>query len=133
MLTALGDALPGQGAAFLVVSPDLAVSAVSRAGEKIFGDEDDLIGAHLLDVVTSPLGDGQLEDHARRAAQRRRETLVASRAAEGRLRAVRGHPVRPHRALLVPRRRAPRGRAGPLRFSLIRRAETVQERVHRLR
>jgi ribosomal protein S27AE len=75
MLTALGDALPGQGAAFLVVSSDLAVSAVSRAGEKLFGDEDGLIGTHLLDVVSSPLGDGQLEDHTRRAAQRRRETL----------------------------------------------------------
>ncbi len=75
MLTALGDALPGQAAAFLVVTPDLAVSAVSRAGDKIFGDEETLVGAHLLDVVTSPLGDGQLEDHARRAAQRRRETL----------------------------------------------------------
>jgi ribosomal protein S27AE len=76
MLTALGDALPGPAAAFLIVSADLAVSAVSRSGEKLFGDEDALMGAHLLDVLTSPLGDGQLEDHARRAAERRRETLA---------------------------------------------------------
>jgi hypothetical protein len=76
MLTALADALPGPDAAFMVVTVQLAVSAVSRAGDKLFGQENELMGAHLFTVVTSPLGDTQLEQHVRRATQRRCETVA---------------------------------------------------------
>jgi hypothetical protein len=76
MLTSPGDALPGPGAPFIVATSELAVSAVSLAGDKLFGDEDELMGAQLLSVLTSPLGDHQLEQHVRRAAQNRSETVA---------------------------------------------------------
>ena len=42
------DALPGEAAAFLILDNELNVSAVSEGGERFFGEEDELIGAHLL-------------------------------------------------------------------------------------
>jgi hypothetical protein len=76
MLTSLSDALPGPSAAFIVVTAELAVSAVSRSGDKLFGEEGELMGSHLLSVVTSPLGGEQLEHHVVRATERRRETVT---------------------------------------------------------
>ena len=76
MLTSSGDALPGPGAAFMVVTAELSVSAVSRSGDKLFGEEGELTGSHLLAIVTCPLGDDQLEQHIRRAAERRCETVA---------------------------------------------------------
>jgi hypothetical protein len=64
------DALPGEAAAFLILDYELRVSAVSEAGERYFGKEKTLIGAELLDLVTSPLGDDQLVRNASVAAQR---------------------------------------------------------------
>jgi hypothetical protein len=64
------DALPGAAAAFLILDYELRVSAVSEAGERFFGKENTLIGAGLLDLVTSPLGDDQLVRKAGVAAQR---------------------------------------------------------------
>jgi PAS domain-containing protein len=108
MLTALSDALPGSAAAFLIVTDRLEVSAVSQAGEKLFGAEDLIMGAHLLDLLTSPVGDGQMEDHARRAAERRRETVSlpvrlkpAHGAAVGTLSARIAHCSSPAAALLA--------------------------------
>ena len=76
MLTCSRDAMPGTAAAFLVVSFDLRVSAVSEAGEKIFGREQALVGKPLLDVISSPLGDDQLVRYAGQAAQRACEPMV---------------------------------------------------------
>jgi hypothetical protein len=76
MLTSQGDALPSAGAAFVVVTAELAVSAVSRSGDKLFGEEGELIGSHLLSLLTCPLGDPQLEQHVRRAATTRCETVA---------------------------------------------------------
>ena len=64
------DALPGDAAAFLILDYELRVSAVSEAGERYFGKEKTLIGAGLLDLLTSPLGDDQLARKAGVAAQR---------------------------------------------------------------
>jgi hypothetical protein len=64
------DALPGDAAAFLILDFELRVSAVSEAGERYFGKEQSLIGAGLLDLVTSPLGDDQLARKTCVAAQR---------------------------------------------------------------
>ena len=64
------DALPGDAAAFLILDYELRVSAVSEAGERFFGKEATVIGAGLLDLVTSPLGDDQLVRKASVAAQR---------------------------------------------------------------
>jgi hypothetical protein len=70
------DALPGEAAAFLILDYELKVSAVSEGGERYFGEEDELIGAHLLDLLTSPLGDAQLTRHAGLAALRPCDPLV---------------------------------------------------------
>jgi hypothetical protein len=76
LLTCGHDALLGDGAAFLICTYDLRVTAVSEAGEQIFGRQEDLLGADLLDLATCPLGDVQLARHAALAAQRPREPVV---------------------------------------------------------
>ena len=76
MLSCSRDVLPGARAAFLVVTFDLTVSAVSDAGEKLFGPEQKLIGRPLLDLITSPMGDDRLARRVGQAAQRAREPVV---------------------------------------------------------
>jgi hypothetical protein len=76
MLSCARDVLPGDAAAFVICTYDLTVTAVSLAGEQFFGKEDKVVGTHLLDLVTSPLGDDQLMRHAGLAAQRACEPLV---------------------------------------------------------
>jgi hypothetical protein len=70
VLSCSRDALPGEAAAFLILDFELRVSAVSEVGERYFGNEKTLIGAGLLDLVTSPLGDDQLARKTAVAAQR---------------------------------------------------------------
>jgi hypothetical protein len=76
VLSCARDALPGDAAAFVICTFELVVSAVSQSGERIFGREDRLVGSHLLDHVTSPLGDDQLARHAGLAAQRETEPVI---------------------------------------------------------
>ena len=76
LLSCSRDALPGEAAAFVICTYDLGVTAVSQAGEVIFGREDQVVGKHLLDLVTSPLGDDQLARHAGLAAQRACDPVV---------------------------------------------------------
>ena len=76
VLSCSRDALPGDAAAFLICTYELLVSAVSQAGERIFGKQEKLVGSHLLDHVTSPLGDDQLARHAGQAAQRPTDPVV---------------------------------------------------------
>jgi hypothetical protein len=76
MLTCARDVLPGDAAAFLICTYDLSVTAVSQAGERIFGKEDRVVGKSLLELVTSPMGDDQLARHAGLAAQRECDPLV---------------------------------------------------------
>jgi len=73
LLSCRGDALPGE--AFLICTYDLEITAVSEAGESIFGAQEGLLGAHLLDLATCPLGDEQLARHTALAAQRAREPV----------------------------------------------------------
>ena len=68
------EALPGD--AFLICTYELEVSAVSEAGEEIFGEQDGLVGSKLLDLATCPLGDEQLARHVALAAARPREPVV---------------------------------------------------------
>lgn len=58
------------GAAFLICTHELMVTAVSQAGEKIFGKQDRLVGVPLLDLVTCPVGEDQLGRYAELAALR---------------------------------------------------------------
>jgi len=74
LLTCQRDALPGES--FVICTYELSVTAVSQAGERIFGAQEALLGAHLLDLATCPLGDEQLARHAALAAQRPREPVT---------------------------------------------------------
>jgi hypothetical protein len=106
LLTCGRDALPGAAAAFLVITFELAISAVSHAGEKVFGPEQSVTGMSLLDVLTSPLGDDQLARNVGQAAQRACDPMVMPvRLAQGRSRigtmAARIATCGPPRAALV--------------------------------
>jgi hypothetical protein len=74
LLTCRHEALPGE--AFLICNYELEVSAVSEAGEEVFGEQDGLVGSHLLDLATCPLGDEQLARHVALAAARPRDPVV---------------------------------------------------------
>src|SRR5439155_3412505 len=76
VLTCGRDAMPGAAAAFVIVNFDLSVSAVSEAGETVFGPEQTLVGMGLLDFVTSPLGDDHLARNVGHAAQRACDPIV---------------------------------------------------------
>jgi hypothetical protein len=76
VLSCQRDALPGQAAAFLILDYELRVCAVSEAGERYFGPQEELIGKELLELVMSPLGDDQLSRSAELAAQRPCEAVV---------------------------------------------------------
>jgi hypothetical protein len=73
LLTCRSDALPGE--AFVICTYELSVTAVSEGGESIFGTQDEMLGADLLDLATCPLGDDQLARHTALAAQRAREPV----------------------------------------------------------
>ena len=69
--------LPRGGAAFLIVTSDLRISAASAAVEPLLGDPDALVGELVLDVVS---GDPALPRWIARAAMgSRRVTSVALR------------------------------------------------------
>jgi hypothetical protein len=74
LLTCRHEALPGD--AFVICTYELEVSAVSEAGEQIFGEQDGLVGSKLLDLASCPLGDHQLARHVALAAARPREPVV---------------------------------------------------------
>jgi hypothetical protein len=76
MLSCGRDALPGDGAAFIILTYELTVSAVSEGGERLFGGEGAVTGTHLLDLLTSPLGDDQLMRRVGQATQRAGEPMV---------------------------------------------------------
>jgi hypothetical protein len=76
LLSCSRDAFPGDAAAFLICTYDLSVTAVSEAGEVLFGREEEAVGRHLLDLVTSPLGNHELKRHAGRAAQQACDPMV---------------------------------------------------------
>jgi ribosomal protein S27AE len=76
LLSCVRDALPGVGASFAIVTSDMRVSAVSEAGERIFGFESDAVGTPFLDLVSSPMGDDSLARSVAQASLRPREPVV---------------------------------------------------------
>ena len=100
LLTCAREVLPGDAGAFLICTHELTVSAVSEAGEPIFGQEVTLVGADLLDLVTSPVGDDQLTCSCRDAAAPALRDV-----------ARRGHPRGPDRRLRPAQGCTDRGRA----------------------
>jgi hypothetical protein len=105
LLSCRTEALPGD--AFLICTYELEVSAVSEAGEEVFGAEDTLIGAKLLDLATCPVGDDQLARYVALAAARPQQPVVvplrlrAPRGAELGMLAARITTCGPQRTALV--------------------------------
>lgn len=76
VLSCAREALPGAGAAFLIVTVEGTVSAVSEAAEEIFGPEQAVLGLPLTTLLAGPAGDERLARTAVRAAMRAREPEV---------------------------------------------------------
>jgi hypothetical protein len=76
MLTCAEDAVPGKGAAFLIATFDLRVSAVSQAAERVLGPEQSLVGLPVLDFLTSPTGDDRFAQQVGTAAERASRPVV---------------------------------------------------------
>ncbi len=76
MLTCSRSAAPGPAGAFMIVTADLLLSALSEAAEEVLGPESSVVGAPLLSVVGSPLGEDRLARTVARAALRPREPEV---------------------------------------------------------
>jgi hypothetical protein len=74
LLSCRYEALPGE--AFVICTYELEISAVSEAGEDVFGDQDGLVGSQLLDLASCPLGDEQLARHVALAAARPRDAVT---------------------------------------------------------
>lgn len=113
MLAVATKALPGPGAAFVVVTREGRISAVSEAAEALVGEEAGVLGMPITTVVTSPDGDAQLARTLARAAGGGREvaTATVTPAAQpggrnGRL-AARIASCGPPRAALLVLERAP--------------------------
>ena len=76
LLSCAREALPGAGAAFLIATVELAVSAVSEAAEGLFGAEQRVLGTPLTELLGSPMGDDRLARTVVQAAMRAREPAV---------------------------------------------------------
>jgi hypothetical protein len=76
------DALPNEHMAFLIVTDDLRISAVSEAGERIFGSEERLVGTMLFATLRCPLGLEELALRVSRAASGDRDVILLPIALE---------------------------------------------------
>lgn len=86
ILSCARDTLETDGAAFLVVTADLRISAASETAERFFRIPDGLYGRPLLSIMTSPNGIGDLARHVVRAASgARRPVTIEVEAAASRL------------------------------------------------
>lgn len=73
MLSAPRGALPGSGAAIMVVTRNGRISAVSEAAEPLVGEEAGLLGMPVGSAISSPDGDDRLARQIARAAGGGRE------------------------------------------------------------
>ena len=76
MLTCTRDALPGDAAAFLICTYELSVTAVSQAGEQIFGKEERVVGVAPARPRHQPAGRRPAGPPRRLAAQRPCDPVV---------------------------------------------------------
>lgn len=76
LLSCTREALPGARAAFVIVTAELKVTAVSLGAEEIFGPEQEVVGANLLELVGSPMGEAPFAKAVTGAAVRSREPVV---------------------------------------------------------
>ena len=75
MLSAPSVALADAGAAFVVVTRQGRISAVSEAAERLVGEEPGLLGMPVTTAVTSPTDEAQLLRSLARAAGGGREIV----------------------------------------------------------
>jgi hypothetical protein len=68
VLTCSSATLTAPGAAFLVVTADLRVSAASEAAEELFAVTEGVFGRPLMSLLTSPTGVGEMARLVSRAA-----------------------------------------------------------------
>jgi PAS domain-containing protein len=73
MLSAPRKALPGSGAAFVVVTREGRISAVSEAAEHLVGEEPGLLGMPIASALASQDGEDKLVRQVARAAGGGRE------------------------------------------------------------
>ena len=78
MLTTPRKALPGAGAAFVVVTREGKISAVSEAAEPLVGEEPGLLGMPVASALASTEGDDRLARQVARAAGAGREVTQAT-------------------------------------------------------
>jgi hypothetical protein len=78
MLTTPRKALPGAGAAFVVVTRAGRISAVSQAAEPLVGEEPGLLGMPVGSALASEEGDDRLARQVARAAGAGREVTQAT-------------------------------------------------------
>lgn len=83
MLGCPREAAPSQGTAFLVVTDDLRVTAVSEGAEVFFGPELERLGTTLLSLLSSPDPDHDLGVEVARAANGSRHASVLSAGIAG--------------------------------------------------
>jgi PAS domain S-box-containing protein len=81
MLSAPVAALPASGGAFVVVTREGRISAVSEAAERLVGEEPGLLGMPVATALTSPDGDEHLVRTLARAAGGGREVVETAVAA----------------------------------------------------
>ena len=89
MLSTAQGALLRSGSAFLVVTDDLRVTAVSQPAEAIVGQEASVIGANLLSLLSCARGDAELATSAARAANGARDVVELPVTVEGAIGAAR--------------------------------------------
>ena len=77
MLTTPRKALPGPGAAFVVVTREGRISAVSEAAEPLIGEEPGLLGMPVGSALASDEGDERFARQVARAAGAGREVAQA--------------------------------------------------------
>lgn len=76
MLACGRDAMPTERMAFLVVTEDLRISAVSEAAERLFGPEREIVGTMLFTYLNCPLGLEELALRVARAASGDRDVIL---------------------------------------------------------
>ena len=111
MLTAPRKALPGPGAAIVVVTREGRISAVSETAEALVGEEAGLLGMPIGSALASDEGDDLLARQVARAAGGGREVAEATLTPVPQAGSRPARLTRPDRELRSAARRAARPRA----------------------
>jgi hypothetical protein len=76
LLRCAGEVVPGTGAAFLIATVHLRVTAISEAAERIFGGESAVLGHSLSDLLESTTDEAKLGRAVAHAATRPHATMI---------------------------------------------------------